>query len=114
MGGLRNDMVPYTVIDIETVDMETGFKRTAERGKPDIKTAKLVGLGWYSSDADRGWITDEQSIKQFFALRTTDQFAAHNGKYDLSVLGLRLGVWPRLRFDTYLAGTLLPPQDKPA
>ncbi len=91
----------YLALDTET----TGL---------DWRTERLLGLGYYASEDDKGWLTDPAEIDRFFEERRArgDFFIWCNAPFDRKVL-LRAGCsWAPCDLDLKLAADLLPNRPK--
>ena len=94
---------------IETSGERDSSVRTAKDVALHHKLNTLVGLGYYSSPTEQGFITDPTRIREFLAgIRDTHLHIWHNGKFDQKTLGEKLRVWPPNHFDTMRGAALLP------
>lgn len=78
------------------------------------KDAKILGLGWFYDKERNGYSSNGSTIVELFkkALPAAP-LAAHNGKFDQTLLFREYKILPPIAFDTYLAATLLPLDKKP-
>lgn len=92
---------------VYALDIETWGKTKDEAVHHKRNT--LVGMGWYSSEGDQGFLTDPEDIRDFFQKLPSDVTCVwHNGKFDQKTLAEKVGVWPRNDFDTMRGAALLP------
>ena len=85
----------HYAVDIETTNL-------------DFMTGKILGLGYYSSPTDKGYITENEEIKKWLLKHQDDHFIFQNGHFDQKYLFHHTGIWPCNSFDTRLAAYLVP------
>ncbi len=96
-------------LDIETSGEPDEVGRTAKDVAVDHKRNRLVGLGYYVSDQERGYLTNHDEIRTFLqSIRNTHLHIWCNGKFDQKTIAEKLHTWVPNHWDVQRGAALLP------
>ncbi len=83
-------------VDIETTSL-------------DYRTGRILGMGYYASPQDKGYITCIDEIKQWLEAHANDHLVMHRGQFDCQYLAWHTGIFPIDYWDTMLGAYLIFP-----